>query len=252
MRSWLAPAPSTRTRILAPEPGRDLPEGRGQHLLVVGEGVRAGVAGPQQHGQGLAGVGAPGPERVEAVAFLPGGSAPSLSEYAVISVASMSMTSQPARAFPAMTSHGNPAGVPSISFQTCARILARACAILVQRGRIGQVQGAADRGRRSARAQHRGRWASTAMSLMLVAPSAIATAIDTSAHAPVDQRERALPASAPPPARRSARLVGQLPQQDRAGVPDQALPVRGDLQPVVPPVMLHGEERSSPGDYMVW
>ena len=32
--SWLAPAPSTRTRSL-PEPGGDLPDGRGQHLLVV-------------------------------------------------------------------------------------------------------------------------------------------------------------------------------------------------------------------------
>ena len=41
---------------LAPEPGGDLPEGRGQHLLMVGERVRAGVARPQQHGQALAGI----------------------------------------------------------------------------------------------------------------------------------------------------------------------------------------------------
>jgi histidine ammonia-lyase len=42
----------------------------------------------------------------------------------------MSMTSQPASLFPAMTSHGNPDGVSPISVQTCARILARARAIL--------------------------------------------------------------------------------------------------------------------------
>ena len=73
MSSWLAPAPSTRTRTLPPEPGGDLPQRRGQHLLVVGERVRPGVAGPQQHGQALAGVRAPGAQRVEAVALLPGG-----------------------------------------------------------------------------------------------------------------------------------------------------------------------------------
>ena len=72
--SWLAPAPSTRTRILRPEPGGDLPDRRGQHVLVVGEGVRAGVPGPQQHRQALAGISSPGRQRVEAVAFLPGGS----------------------------------------------------------------------------------------------------------------------------------------------------------------------------------
>jgi hypothetical protein len=33
---------------------------------------------------------------------------------------------------------------------------------------------------------------------------------------------------------------------------DQPCPVRGDLQGTVPPVMLHGEERSSSGDYGVW
>ena len=32
---------------------------------------------------------------------------------------------------------------------------------------------------------------------------------------------------------------------------DQAGPVRGDLQGMIPPVMLHGEERSSSGDYKV-
>jgi hypothetical protein len=43
-------------------------------------------------------------------------------------------------------------------------------------------------------------------------------------------------------------VVGGLAEQDRAGVADQARPVRGDLQGTVPPVMLHGEERFSSGD----
>jgi hypothetical protein len=41
-----------------------------------------------------------------------------------------------------------------------------------------------------------------------------------------------------------SRLVSGLPQQDRAGVPDQARPVARDLQGMVPRRMLHGEERS--------
>jgi hypothetical protein len=78
MSSWLAPAPSTADEDLPPEPGRDLPEGGGQHLLMAGERVRAGVPGTEQHGQALAGVRQPGAQRVEPVALLPGGSRPFL------------------------------------------------------------------------------------------------------------------------------------------------------------------------------
>ena len=53
-----------------------------------------------------------------------------MSLYAVISVASRSMTSQPASSFPAMTSHGNPAGPAQINDQTCPRTAARTRAIL--------------------------------------------------------------------------------------------------------------------------
>ena len=59
---------------LLPEPGRDLPDRRGQHVPVVGERVRPGVAGPQQHGQALAGVRQPGAQWMKAIALLPGGS----------------------------------------------------------------------------------------------------------------------------------------------------------------------------------
>ena len=91
----------------------------------------------------------------------------------------MSMTSQPARVFPAMTSHGNPAGVCAICSHTCARILARARAI-----RASTRASARPRARRTveplgAAPSTGASWASTAISLMLVAPSAIATATDT-------------------------------------------------------------------------
>jgi hypothetical protein len=101
--------------------------------------------------------------------------------HAVISVASMSITTQPASAFPAMTSHGNPAGVPSISVHAYARAFARARAI---RSSTTGVP-ARSRARRTvgplgAPPSTGARCASTAISLMLVAPSAIAAAIDTS------------------------------------------------------------------------
>ena len=78
-----------------------------------------------------------------------------------------------------MTSHGNPDGVSWISAHTCARILARACATLAS-VRVS----ARPRARRTveplgAAPSTGASWASTAISLMLVAPSTIATATDT-------------------------------------------------------------------------
>ena len=93
----------------------------------------------------------------------------------------MSMTSQPVRAFPAMTSHGNPAGVLSIRSHTCARAFARARAIRSSMA-DAPARSSARRtvGPLGASPSTGARCASTAMSLMLVAPSAIAAAIDTS------------------------------------------------------------------------
>ena len=104
-----------------------------------------------------------------------------MSDRAVTSVASMSMTSHPVRVFPAMASHGNPAAVPSISVHTCTRVRARARAI---RSSMAGVP-ARSRARRivgplGASPSTGARWASTAISLMLVAPSAIAAAIEIS------------------------------------------------------------------------
>jgi len=87
---------------------------------------------------------------------------------------------------------------------------------------------------------------------MLVAPSAIARRHRHQHDPPVQnrpvpglaQRRAQLPGQ--------SRLVGGLPEEDRAGVADQARSVGGDLQGMVPPVMLHGEERSSSGTYKVW
>ena len=113
----------------APEPGGDLPDGRGQHLLMVGERVRPGVPGPEQHREALAGIPAPRPQWVEAVAFLPGGSRSLLIRVRGDQGGVHVDDHPPGQVFPAMASHGNPAGVSPISFHACARALARARAI---------------------------------------------------------------------------------------------------------------------------
>jgi len=59
-------------------PGRDLPDRGGQHLLVVGEGVRAGVAWPEQQWPGTRGYWRTRRPGMEAVALFPGGGCPSL------------------------------------------------------------------------------------------------------------------------------------------------------------------------------
>ena len=156
------------------------------------------------------------------------------------------MMTQPARVFPAISSHGNPAGVASISFHACARALARARAIrsrtagvparssarrtvgplgaapedggeVGEQGDVAHARGA-QRDRRRHRDQH---------------------------DPPVEQRRRALLPQRRAQGGGEPGLVGGLAEQDRAGVADQALSVRGDLQGMVPPVTLHGEGRSS-------
>ncbi len=86
------------------------------------------------------------------------------------------------------------------------------------------------------------------MSLMLVAPSAIAAASETSTAPRSKAGELPFFRSAPAELPGEPGLVGGLAEQDRAGVAGQAGPAGGDLQGMVPPVMLHGEERSSSGD----
>jgi hypothetical protein len=66
--------------------------------------------------------------------------------------------------------------------------------------------------------------------------------------APVEGGRRALLPQRRAQLRGESCLAGGLSEQDRAGVADQPGPAGGDLQGVVPPVMLHGGERSSSGD----
>ena len=157
----------------------------------------------------------------------------------------MSMTTQPVSVFPAMTSHGNPAGVPSISVHACARAFARARAIRSSTAGV-PARSSARRtvGPLGAAPSTGARCASTAMSLMLVAPSAIAAASETSTTPRSSSGDAPFPAERGTQARGKSRLVRGLPQQHRADVANQACPVRGDLQGMVPTVMLHGEERS--------
>src|SRR5229473_3046207 len=56
-------------------------------------------------------------------------------------------------------------------------------------------------------------------------------------------------AHAPPPPRPPPHPP---PPQHRPGVPDQALALAGHLQPVIPPRIIHDEERSCLGNDMVW
>jgi hypothetical protein len=49
-----------------------------------------------------------------------------------------------------------------------------------------------------------------------------------------------------------AELAGGLAERDRAGLADESLSVRGDLQGTVPPVKLYDEERSRFEDCKVW
>jgi hypothetical protein len=85
------------------------------------------------------------------------------------------------------------------------------------------------------------------MSLMLVAPSAIAAASDTSTVPRSKAGDVPFSRSAPlSPAVRAAWSAAF--RRDRAGVTDQARPAGGDLPGMVLPVILHSEERSSSGD----
>ena len=109
-------------------------------------------------------------------AFFQVGAAPSLSENEVTKVASMSMTTQPVRVLPAMASQGNPASVPAISAQAWARAFAWARAIRSSMaGAPARSRARRTVGPLGAAPSTGARCASSAMSLMLLAPSAIET-----------------------------------------------------------------------------
>jgi len=162
----------------------------------------------------------------------------------------MSVTSHPVSAFPAMTSHGNPAGVPSISVHACVRAFARARAIRSSmagaparssaRRAVGPLGAAPSTGARC--------WGHRDVA-HAGGPQRDRRRQQDQHDTPVQQRRRAFPAQrgTQPPGK--SRLVRGLPRQHRAGVAGQARPVRGALQGMVPAVMLHGEERSRSRSY---
>ena len=162
------------------------------------------------------------------------------------------MTSQPASTFPAMASHGNPAAVPSISCHTCARTFARARAIR------SRVRGSASSSVRrtvvsdGAAPSTRSRWPSTAMSRMLVAPSAIATAIDTSATPRSSSGDLPARASAGPSSAVSPHWSASLRSSTAPACPIRPSPSAVTDRLWSQRVSFGIEERSSLGFTTVW
>ncbi len=219
-------------------------------LLEVGEGVRAGVAGPELHVEALAGVHAPRRQRVESVALLPGGSR-SLFIGVRGDQGAVHVDDRPARQL--LPSGGQPRE-SACGLDQLPHVPADPGPGLRdprQRPVIGQVQGPADRGIGRRRPEHRRELAQH-----------LGVGHRRRAQRDRDRRRRQRRASADLRGRSPLRqggvefggqshLVGELAQQDPAGMADQAVPAGSDLQGMVPPVKLHGEKRSSPVDCKV-
>ena len=163
---------------LAPEPGGDLPDRGGQHFQVAGEGAeghcRRGAACP-----GTRGCSGTSPPAGGSRSHLPGGSRPSLAEWAVTRVSSMSMMTHRPGSSRRSPATGTPPGWPR-SASTRAPGLARA-------GRSGPARtacrpGPAPAHRRAARRgpQHRGEVGQHRDVAHARGASAIAAAIETS------------------------------------------------------------------------
>jgi hypothetical protein len=123
---------------------------------------------------------------------------------------------------------------------------------LVQRGRIGQLQRPPHRRVARLGTQHRGVMSQHGDVVHAGRPQRDRHRHGHQRHTPVDQRELPPACQRQPQGRGQPRLIGQLPQQHRPGVPDQALTLAGHLQPVIPPRIIHDEERSCLGNDMVW
>ena len=120
IRSWLAPAPSTRTMALRRNrDGTCFRASASTSLWSVNvfDPALPGLSFMARHSRVFR---HQAPNGWKPYPFFQVGAAPCLSERAVIRVASMSMTTQPSRALPATDSHGNPAPVAAISPHACA------------------------------------------------------------------------------------------------------------------------------------
>jgi len=238
---------------LGPHPSRDLPERRRQHREVVGEGVRSGVARPQQHRQALGGIGAPGPQRVEAVPVLERGSGAFLVA-ARGDQRRVQVDDQPARQHlprdgqPREPGRGRADQLPHVRPDRRPRP-----GDLVQGARIGQFQRPPHRRVRRRRAEDRLLMGQQRDVVHAGGPERDRHRHRDQRHPAVNQRELPLPAQRRAERWRQAALIGQLAQQHRPGVTDQALCVRGHGQVPVPARILRHEERSSFGrSQTVW
>jgi hypothetical protein len=165
----------------------------------------------------------------------------------------MSMTSHPARDLPATASQGNPAGVFSMRLQACSRAFALALATRSSvRGDPASSRARRTVGTLGASPQHRGEMGEQRDVAHGRGPERDRGGQRDEHRPPVQERRSALPPQGGGQAGGEAELVGGFAEQDRAGVADQALSVRGDLQGAVPPVKLHGEERFGSWNYKVW
>ena len=250
MSSWLAPAPSTRTRIFRRNRAgtcRIAAASTSLWSVNVFDPALPGRSSMARHSRVLA---QPGAQRVEAVAFLPGGSGAFLVG-AGGDQGGVHVDDQPARSgsSPRWPATGTRRGCPR-SASTRARGLSRG------RGRSGPAwppsrpgPGRGAPSARSARPRARGPGARAGRCRSCWSPRARSPPPATPARCP-GRRAGDVPffRSAALSCAGQSRLVGGLAEQDRAGVADQAGPAGGDLQGMVPPVMLHGEERSSSGD----
>ena len=89
---------------------------------------------------------------------------------------------------------------------------------------------------------------SSAMSFMLVAPSTIATAMNTSATPRSTSGNLLSRGSADPRAAVSPAWSASLRSSTAPSVPGQALALAGHRQPVIPPRIVHDEKRSCLGN----
>ena len=123
----------------------------------------------------------------------------------------------------------------------------------VQRGgRPGQVQGAAHRRPARRVPEYRGQVREQGDVAHAGGPERDRGRQRDEHGAPVEDGRAAFLPQRPAELRSQSGLVGGLAEQDRSGVADQPCSVGGDLQGMVPPVMLHGEERSRSVDTWLW
>src|SRR5699024_4880346 len=213
----------------------DRVQDRGEHVDVGAGGVGSGVA-RAQHGQALAGVGAPGGQGVwNPKLDLKVGAAPSLLEVVVMIVASMSRTIHPFKHLPAALTWGEPAGA---QVQQGPHVAADGAPCLGDRGQgrlIEGGQGAAQGGGGGGGAEDGPVVQAQTFGLGKVAAS------QHDRDGQVDQGGGSVPPGGGGAGGQvrgqglgEAGAVGEFAEQEGSGVPDEVGAVGGHGQAVVP------------------